>query len=303
MNDEIKLVYDTTYENFYGNYELANSMLAYKTPNEEFHICRYCGNSDIDKFKSKAHLIPEFTGNKDIFCHNECDDCNGKFGIYETHLNAFSGIKNTFLPIKGKKGYPKFKDTKRQYTAQVREGNTVLLRSENDSNYMKIENGFVNIKATTQSFIPLYVYKALVKFGLSLLKIEDLEKFRTAIEWIKNPESQEKNIIPLLLIHNESRPPLAKPFSLLFKRKTNLNSPEFIFIFSYGFHRLQIFLPFNETDKELNLGDVRLPLNFEFVTQSQRDKNKWSFGHFDMDYLEKVKLTDDFKVKLNPSKN
>lgn len=44
--------------------------------------------TDAKKFKSRAHLIPEFTGNKEVFYYNECDDCNNKFGLYETHLSA-----------------------------------------------------------------------------------------------------------------------------------------------------------------------------------------------------------------------
>jgi hypothetical protein len=295
--------YQIDREEFYKIYEICSSSIDYKTPDDEYRKCRYCNTVDSKKFKSKAHLIPEFTGNKEVFCYNECDDCNNKFGLYETHLSAFSGIKNSFLPIKGKKQYPKFKDTKNGFTNQFLGDNQVSLKVEGSSEFIKHENGFINIESVTQSFIPLYVFKSLVKFAISIVKKEDLSKLTKTIEWINNPKSQSENFITLLLIHNESRPPLIKPLAILMKRKDeylNNDVPEFSFIFSFGFHRLQIFLPYNVSDEELNKENIILPLNFDFVLQKERGKGYWSFGHMDMNWLKKVKLKDNFKAKFTP---
>lgn len=290
-------------EEFYKVYEIHNSSVKYTAPKDEYHICRYCGTTDVKKFKSRAHLIPEFTGNKDVFCHNECDDCNTKFGMYETHLSAFSGIHNTFIPIKGKKQFPKFKDTKNAFTNQFQGDNKTLMRIEGNSNFIKHENGFINIESVTQSFIPLHVYKSLTKFAISMIPKEDLPNFSKTIEWLKNPESQIENFIPLLLIHNEGRPPLIKPIAILMKRKDEYiknDVPEYTFIFAYGFHRLQIFIPYNTKDEALSKETIILPLNFEFVLQKEKDKGFWNFGHMDMDCLKKVKLRDNFKAKFTP---
>ncbi|MFV8335762.1 hypothetical protein ACNQF7_06695 [Flavobacterium sp. RSP29] len=288
--------YSVEQNQFYEVYEIKNSNIDYTTPSDEHKICRYC-NSPNATFKSKAHLLPEFMGNKDVFCSNECDSCNNKFGVYETHLNAFSGIKNTLIPIKGKKKYPKFKD--KNLTTQFIGDNTVNARVEKDSDCMELNNGFLNIKATTQTFIPLYVHKALVKFGLSMIDTIDLPKFKKAFDWIDNPQKKiDDNNIPLLLIHNEARPPIVKPIAFIAKRKTVTNSPEFTFVLAYGFHRLQIFLPFNSCDQSLG-EEVFLPLNFDFVTQKIKNQGKWSFGNFDMNSLKRVQLKDDFKVKFN----
>lgn len=302
---ERQLIYEATPEKFYEIYELENSNLHYISPKDEFRICRYC-KSPNPTFRSKAHLLPEFIGNKTAFCFNECDKCNTKFGLYETNLSAYRGVKNSFVPIKGKKKYPKFKSNDGKFSNQFQDNNKVVSQVKGDTDFMKLENGVLNIKAETQTFTPLYVYKALVKFALSMLKKEDTIKFQKAFEWIKEPNKKnDDNPIPLLLIHNESRPPIVKPIAILSKRKNNeVDSPEFTFILAYGFHRLQIFLPFNYNDEQyLDKEKIILPLNFHFVTQKQKDTGKWGFGHFDMNSLNKARLTDNFKLNFTPSED
>lgn len=299
----MKIIYDAHPESFYDVYELHNSSINYIFPKEEFRICRYCTNTSTTKFKSKAHLLPEFTGNKDLFCYNECDDCNKKFGLYETNLSAFSGIKNTFVPIKGKKKYPKFKDDFTKFSSQFQEGNKVIANATDETSFMKFENGVLNIESVTQPFVPLYVYKALVKFAISMMKKEELFKFKKTLEWLNEPKAKIDNFIPLLLIHNEGRPPIIKPIAILAKRKLEINAPEFSFIFAFGFHRLQIFIPFNINDEKLKSDEIILPLNFEFVLQKQSNTAKWGFGHFDMNSLRKIRLNDNFKLNFKPSPN
>jgi hypothetical protein len=298
---EIEIGYELDPDEFYRIYDITNSMLNYISPKDEYRICRYCSLPNA-KFKSKAHLLPEFTGNRTLFCHNECDECNKKFGLYETNLSAFSGIKNTFLPIKGKNKYPKFKSKNGDFSTQFQDGNKVIAKVDGNLECMKLENGVLNIKATTQTFIPLYVYKALTKFALSMMEKDELQKFNKTLDWINNPLRKfDDNTIPLLLIHNESRPPITQPIAILAKRKIECNSPEYSFIFGFGFHRLQIFLPFNSSDEKLKPEEIILPLNFHFVTQKVKNEGKWGFGHMDMNSLYKAQLTDDFKLnfKLN----
>lgn len=297
----MEICYDIDQESFYEIYEFHNSISKYKTSENEYRICRYCGNNSLKKFNSKAHLLPEFIGNKTIFSYNECDDCNKKFGLYETNLSAFSGIKNSFLPIKGKKKYPKFKDFKNnlsvEYQKDEKDGK-VVLRSEKDSDSINLKNGFLNIKSVTQSFVPLYVQKSLVKFAISLIAKEELDNLTDTIDWINTPTLKKENNIPLLLIYNEVRPPLKKPIAFVAKRKKDCNSPEFSFILCFGFHRIQIFIPFNSKDKNMNKNEIRLPLNFDFVLQKEKNKGDWAFVDFDMNDLGKRKLTDNFSLKF-----
>lgn len=297
-------MYESTPKKFYEAYSMYSSGRDYVSPQSEFHICRYC-NSTNSTFKNKAHFLPEFTGNKTIFSFNECDECNTKFSLYETNLNAFGGFKNSFVPIKGKKKYPKFKSNDGRFTNQF-DGNGIVSKIIGKTDILKLENNVLKIKTETQTFTPLYVYKAIVKFALSMLKAEDIYKFTKTFEWIRLPEKMyDDNLTPLILIYNESRPPLLKPLAILCKRKNiEINAPEFSFIFGFGFHRLQIFLPFNSADEEqLSKEKIIFPLNFHSVTRKEINSGKWSFAHFDMNFLNKARLTDNFKLNVTPREN
>ena len=297
-------------EAFHKIYEVVNTSIDYSSPVDEHFVCRYCNETDSKKFRSIAHLLPEFTGNKEIFCYNECDDCNAKFGLYETNLNAFCGIKNTFIPIKGKKKFQKFRDEKSKFTTQFKEGNKVEMNLEsNNKNFITYDNGKLNIQSTTQSFIPLYVYKSLIKFAISMIDKKDLNKFSKVIEWLSTPtkiHGEDENIMSLQLLHNESRPPLIKPVATLMKRKSDYlknNIPEFTFIFAFGFHRFQIFLPYNSDDLNLlSKESIILPVHCQLFAQVQANSNKGAFKHYDMNMLEKRNIKDDFKVNIKPIK-
>jgi hypothetical protein len=50
--------------------------------NKSERKCRFCGKSNPEvSFKKKAHLIPEFLGNKMLLSDFECDSCNYEFGL------------------------------------------------------------------------------------------------------------------------------------------------------------------------------------------------------------------------------
>lgn len=103
---------------FPGKYEMVVKTNTYYPNESEFNICRFCAETDTEKFKSIAHLIPEFTGNKELKHYCECDSCNNKSSKYERDLSLFGGIKNIISGIKGKK-YPKHIDKKNNFFCAV----------------------------------------------------------------------------------------------------------------------------------------------------------------------------------------
>lgn len=288
-------------DEFYQVYDIENSSPAYRTSKDEYYVCRYCGENEKKKFKSRAHLLPEFTGNKDIFCYDECITCNQLFGEYETSLNAFGGIKNVFLPIKGKNGYQKYKDSSKNSTIQYKDKNTLLnqVTGKDSDEIYKIEEGRLKVKAKTQSFIPLYVYKAIAKFALSIMKKEELVKFKTTIDWLLDPDKLYDSTFPLFLIVNEdARPPIIKPICVLFKKKKEFLCPEYCFVFAYGFHRYQIFLQDNEEDKKMEItNQFYLPLNYHFVLKL--DEEHIHFVPYNMNYLNKSAMMQQFSLGIS----
>ncbi|OLY93656.1 HNH endonuclease [Cnuella takakiae] len=52
--------------------------------------CRFCKSKFPDvKFKSVAHAIPEYTGNKSLIATFECDNCNQYFSKLESEFANF----------------------------------------------------------------------------------------------------------------------------------------------------------------------------------------------------------------------
>jgi hypothetical protein len=74
-------------------------------------ICRFCGKRDDEvTFKSVAHAIPEFIGNRCMISMNECDECNQFFANNaEDHLSKASAPMRTMSQVRGKKGIPTHK--------------------------------------------------------------------------------------------------------------------------------------------------------------------------------------------------
>lgn len=73
--------------------------------------CRFCGkNTPETEFKTIAHAVPEFLGNKRFILRNECDQCNDFFSNnLEVHLDKFTRVYRLIAKIKGKSKIPSYK--------------------------------------------------------------------------------------------------------------------------------------------------------------------------------------------------
>ena len=287
------------------NYEVQNIqkiyteyvvMAEYKTIDSEYYVCKYCGEKDLTKFKSKAHLIPEFTGNKDWFCYDECDDCNNKFSAYEYSLKSLGAFKNSHLPIEGKKKFPKYVDGYHNYSIQFQKDGKLLINSEGNKDLFKIENNRINIKSLSMPFVPLHVYKCLFKIAVSMMCSKDFKKFESSLPWLADKKMLIEPVIPHIMLKNPSSKPVIKPIAILLRRKEKYNCPEFSLIFVWGFIIFQIFLPFNKDDEDLDYSDLKLPILEDFIT---KDKNgKFGLAHYDMNNINRIQTLEAINFGL-----
>lgn len=287
-------------ENISDVYEEYVTMEEYKTHKSEYYICKYCGETDIEKFKSKAHLIPEFTGNKDWFCFNECDSCNNKFSVYEYNLKNFGAFKNAHLPIYGKKKYPKYVDGYHNFTIQFQQNGTLLMSAAENTDFFKIENNRIQIKSVTMPFVPLNVYKCLFKIAISMMEINDFKKFESGIPWLTDKKLKIEPKIPHTMLYNPNGKPVSKPIAVLLKRKAEYNCPEFSLIFIWGFLIFQIFLPFNSSDEDLDYSNLKLPILGDFVTKSK--VGKYGLSHYNMNSFDKIQTLEKINFGLKQKK-
>jgi hypothetical protein len=80
-------------------------------------ICRFCGRDRSQaSFRSDAHIIPAAFGNRSLFSHEECDDCNHKVGsVLENDLANYLAMPRALsrLPARRGSGMPKIKTSPR----------------------------------------------------------------------------------------------------------------------------------------------------------------------------------------------
>tara|TARA_R110001599_G_scaffold84914_1_gene228310 strand:+ start:263 stop:1144 length:882 start_codon:yes stop_codon:yes gene_type:complete len=278
-------------------YETINHSEDFRLSDSEKNICRFCGETDINKFKSKAHVVPEFTGAR-ILYKCECDSCNNLFSKYERDLSLFGGIKNIISGVKGKK-FPKHIDRDNKFYAQSNKERVFQIFSQGENDGIKIQNGQLELSSMTQKFRPRFVQKALVKIGMSLMPQEELYKFSKTLEWLAVPQdnfSIDKHPMSLLL-EREVSVPQKKPLAILSRRTLPQNSPEYFLLFFYSFFAYQLSIPFNENDTKLDYSNLSYPISKGVVVDFHKPTGV-KFNHYYMSSLKSVQIEDKFRSKL-----
>jgi len=163
--------------------------------------CRYCGTTDRQKFKKRAHTVAEGLGNKWIFSLDECDDCNHLFSRYETALTASVGAFLTLGGVKGKKN--KVRQTGRSagptYVEHAnREGRRSLSTMINGLdpkvgwNPSTGEMRFT-FPIANEKFRPFEAHKAVLKIGYALLPDDERGQYETIRRALLEPAAQVGN--------------------------------------------------------------------------------------------------------------
>lgn len=172
-------------------------------------VCRFCGKTYKDtKYQKKAHAISEALGNNTIFCNEECDVCNERFGeTLEMELYRQFGILYSLYGVKGKKGKRKYVD---ENISISDEGVQIKVNSEVPSKEELAQSGFSFNVDGGLSYTPQNVYKCLCKFAISVIDKKYLCELQKTIDWISSDEMLSK--VPYVYIrncYNENHPMIA----------------------------------------------------------------------------------------------
>ena len=135
-------------------------------------FCRFCRLASPETtFRSVAHAVPEFLGNKSLVSQNECDTCNRKLAQrYEDDLSKWFGPMRAISQIKGKSGVPTYKDK----DVRIEVGNKGLeigVVTDHLEAALKFDGPFalkLPVSTPTQPYVPINAAKALVKIACSL---------------------------------------------------------------------------------------------------------------------------------------
>lgn len=250
---------------FLEKYQLISSTENFKG---KFNIsidktCKFCQKTSKENtFKNIPHVIPELLGKNNYTSNDECDNCNKLFGEYETDLANYISPYQTLIGQKTKSKIPNFQNRKdlneKSTTIKYINGKPNINFNNNlsDFHYDSL-NKQLSINLKKKKFIPINVYKSLVKIGLSLCPIIELKEYTKTIEWLAEKDNNEKIIydIPLNLFRTRfANKYYEKPFATLYKRKSeiinNIYEPKLCLIVCSGVLVFQLFIPFCiETEK------------------------------------------------------
>jgi hypothetical protein len=254
--------------------------------------CRFCGKSFPDvTFNTEAHSIPEFLGNKSLISLFECDSCNKDyFSSFENEFANFMLPHNAMAGTKSK-GNKISKYKQKGQSQIIYSTENISLTNVPDSLIKESDNYSLEINVKIPSFIPEYVYRCLVKIGLSIIPEEKLNGYKRTIKWLMNRESKS-NLNPFMLFS-------LYPFNFqtneivcaILERKDNSikDVPHSVFFLSCNNFSFQTCIPYNIKEKiGINLKAIPFiyPMTFDL---NQNYEGMKTLNYIDLSSKEKTK--------------
>lgn len=239
-----------------------NSESERKIIGEKIFSCIFCGLSKPEvSFKSKAHALPNFIGNNKLFTDRECDKCNAKFGkTLESHFAGFMHLDHTISGVKGKNGFLKFKSSDALIQT---DGGSIDWKNVPPENITvdKI-GGKIHIKQKIPTFVPIGVYKCLVKMAITIMLEDQLIHFKNTIKWL-NEDDHAKTAFPLTelwFIYGASSTIDSHSgiSSVLFRRTLQASKglPFSIFQLTYANFVFMVPIPLSDMDEQTNWKEI-----------------------------------------------
>ncbi|OSZ77218.1 hypothetical protein CAP36_12450 [Chitinophagaceae bacterium IBVUCB2] len=260
--------FSETFDKFMGYYRLKDLVSCdelHKRPlaPKKERICRFCKAtySKDEKFKSKAHLVPDLLGNDHLLSDFECDKCNNLFGkIYENDLANFLGVSRAMFIGNAWKGSLKFKSPDKTFIvmkdketpADIPKLRLESHEEENDHFTLDAENKKITFHTIRHSYNPHHVYKAFLKIGLSILPQTDVKEYSIALAMLLSEKKNEEPDNPMykMNMYVHPGPAFPCPLVLFFEKKNKMQPvPMHIVCIMFHNHTYQLVLPLNKQDK------------------------------------------------------
>ncbi len=313
--DKYITINEDRYKNFFDNYESENGIICNQKSktyyeNGESYLCRFCGKNKPEvKFSKDAHIIPQLLGNRYLLSKFECDNCNSQFGKYEEALSSYLGFFRTFVQLKNRnsKGLPKFKDKNSGFEMYYENEKVQIHLDKSDINSVLDEkNNTAKLVANKFSYIPINVYKCLLKISLCLVDVGELMKYEQSLLFLQSDKFNKKlNNFPLyrMFIYFVPGDFSPNPAAFLFKRKSNISEksiPTHTMLLFFRNHMYQIFLPFYKDDLIMH----RKTTNYDlFIAPLILNKNKlpegtnYTWNNIDLSSSDK-RIKEPYEVNL-----
>lgn len=232
--------------------------------------CRYCGTNDPRRFRNAAHTFPEALGNNWVFSLDECDDCNHKFGVYESALVSSVGPFLTLGGVKGKDnrvrqtgrsvGPTYVRHTReptgtRRISAYVDTGDKPLPSLRRDTGTGEL---VFTLPVANERFRPRWAYKALSKIAYSLLPDEERGNYEQLRRWLLDRDDAID--FPVLEVAMSyamvGNAPELISGTLLRRKEPTANLPHILFVLNAGSVCLRIDLRSDHLEDHIPCSEV-----------------------------------------------
>jgi hypothetical protein len=266
-------------------------------------ICRFCNrDSTQTTYKSQSHAIPEFLGNRTVYCSNECDECNAKFGReYEDHLAKWSHLLRSVLKIRGKKKYPTFKTD--SFRIEPEKDNLHIRYLNPDTPYIVPNDVPFDHElfgdSNSQPYIPKRAAMSLTKIAASICPPPYIHEFKNAIQWLNKPDIA--TVSSLLVGYGFTPGPVPSSVShaLLLRRKTNEPIPYLWLILQCRNFRLQSFVPFCVSDEAWMFNNQGVTIPFHAFPSIFNENWTWGQTQFGtLDWSSSEPQSEEAKVSF-----
>lgn len=255
--------------------------------------CRYCGKtSRTVTFRTEAHAIPHFVGNKSLFSYDECDECNKFFS--ETSEDSFGKLilpLRTIHGVSGKTGVPTYKTNDKAARIDVDKQNTHLAVTDRGASPLFIDdpdNKTLSAALGSQPYIPILAYKCLVKMALAIMPTEELQNFTHTLTWLmeRNPSCSSNRVRSAACYIYDYFLPYPSSAVLLRRRTSDTPLPYMLFVLNLGRVVVQTYLPLTPMDNCFAGMKVRFPRMGSIVVPGKGESH---FGTFSLASSEVVK--------------
>lgn len=184
-------------------------------------VCRFCGKKVPDvTYKSVAHAISEGLGNKDLFCNEECYDCNNKLSKTESNLMHYLDVRRAMGGILTKTDGTVPSVDGKGFVIRGDENNQAVLCIEKESIPENVDTSkpFWMKLETSETVTHQGIYKALCKIVIDLMPSAELDHFSETIGWING--SVLDNKLPPYYVSYEQEQVHQPTVDIFFSKKT-----------------------------------------------------------------------------------
>jgi len=185
--------------------------------------CIFCLKSvDDTSFSQKAHVIPEFLGNKYLLHYEECDECNSYFSSsIEDALDKFTTIYRVFNRTKNKKNkLINYRSINQKSFGKFNLDDTRFEFLGYESDFLiDFEKKTMVMQFDIPKHRPSNIYKAFMKIVYGLLPKNELQNFSLLRSWI-NDRDQTLTYISPLTVYKSNLPFFNhKPLNIIIIKK------------------------------------------------------------------------------------